>query len=55
MIKLVMAREEISVLCLFCQDKYKLLNREEKWELAIKEGWEFSMVKGRFIKEIRYE
>ena len=39
MIKLVLEREEITVLCLFSRDSYYDLNREQKWEKAILDGW----------------
>ena len=53
---IVKSREEVSVLRLFSQEEYNdpPLNREQKWDLALKEGWKFSVIRGKFIKEVKY-
>ena len=54
MIKLVLEREEITVLCLFSRNSYCGLNREQKWEKAISEGWQYNILRGIWWKEYKY-
>jgi len=53
-IKLVLEREEITVLCLFSRNSYCGLNREQKWEKAISEGWQYNILRGIWWKEYKY-
>lgn len=50
---IVKSREEVSVLYLFSKEEYKGLNRQQKFDKAIADGWTY-ILSGKFRKEIEY-
>ncbi|HEY8805107.1 MAG TPA: hypothetical protein VIM42_08405 [Clostridium sp.] len=47
---------EVKVTDLFARESYRLLNREDQWDKALKDGWKFTCLSGCFsMKVIKIE
>lgn len=50
MIKSIESHKEVPTKDLFSSNKYSLLNREEKWDKAIQDGWKYNILTGCWKK-----